>query len=74
MGYTVPEMKNSWIKIRCSDVDLVVLREVAELIGTDVSTAVHVMSREKWRRLNKAPALPTAPTAPSANKGRRSRA
>jgi hypothetical protein len=64
-------MKNSWIKIRCSDLDLAVLRGVAELMGADVSTSVHVIAREKWRRLKKAPALPTVPAPPVTSKGRR---
>jgi uncharacterized protein (DUF1778 family) len=67
-------MKNSWIKIRCSDTDLVVLRKVAELTGTDVSTFVHVTARREWRRLVKAAPLPVTEetvTARVSSKARR---
>jgi hypothetical protein len=60
--------KKSWVKIGCSDTDLAVLREVAAMIGADnMSAAVRIMAREKWRELNKSPALPTT------SKGRRAR-
>ena len=65
IGHTVPDMKHSWIKIRCTDTDLAVLREVADLLGADVSSTVRLLAREKWRELNKAPPLPVA------SKGRR---
>jgi hypothetical protein len=58
-------MKHSWVKIRCTDTDLAVLREVAELLGVDVSATVRLVAREKWRELRKAPPLPVA------SKGRR---
>jgi hypothetical protein len=59
-------MARTWIKIGCSDTDLAVLREVAEQMGLDVSSAVRAMAREKWRELNKSPPLPVT------SKGRRS--
>lgn len=69
MGHTLSEMaKKSWVKIGCSDTDLAVLREVASMLGADnMSAAVRIMAREKWRELHKSPALPVS------SKGRRSR-
>jgi hypothetical protein len=65
MGHTIPHMKRTWLKIGCSDVDLAVLREVANLLGVDVSSTVRLLAREKWRELNKAQPLPVT------SKGRR---
>jgi hypothetical protein len=59
-------MKESWIKIRVTPTDLACLREVADQLGSDVSSTVRLLAREKWRELAKSPPLPVT------SKGRRS--
>jgi hypothetical protein len=68
MGHTVAPMMHTWLKIRCTETDLAVLREVADLLGVDVSSTVRLLAREKWRALHESPPLPVT------SKGRRSKA
>jgi len=51
MGYSVPQMKNEWLKIRVAPADLVQLRSVAETLGLDTSNTIRFLVREKWREL-----------------------